>query len=64
MYKKPPMTTIPSDHELVDLPKDELQQLQRLLRVDRINAAANNKWRLHQRIGEAILKINQKLEEL
>jgi hypothetical protein len=58
------MTTIPTDHELVDLPKEELQKLQKKLRIDRINAAANNKWNLHQRIGEAILKVNQILEEL
>jgi hypothetical protein len=58
------MTTIPPDHELVHLPKEKLQQLQRQLRIDRINAAANNKWNLHQRIGEAILKVNQILEEL
>jgi hypothetical protein len=58
------MTTIPPDHELVDLPKEELQLLQRQLRVDRINAAANNKWNLHQRIGEGLLKVTQLLEEL
>jgi hypothetical protein len=58
------MTTIPPDHELVELPKEELQRLQRQLTIDRINAAANNKWNLHQRIGEGLLKINQILEEL
>jgi hypothetical protein len=58
------MTQIPPDHELVDLPKEELQQLQKKLRIDRINAAANNKWRLHQRIGEALLKVTQLLGEM
>jgi hypothetical protein len=58
------MTTIPPDHELVDLQKEKLQQLQRQLKIDRINAAANNKWRLHQRIGEGLLKVTQLLEEL
>jgi hypothetical protein len=58
------MTTIPPDEKLVDLPKEELQQLQRQLRIDRINAAANNKWNLHQRIGEALLKVTQLLEEM
>lgn len=58
------MTTIPPDEKLVDLPKEELQQLQRRLRIARIYAAAMNKWRLHQRIGEGLLKVTQLLEEM
>jgi hypothetical protein len=58
------MTTIPPDHKLVNIPKEELQKLQRQLRIDRINAAANNKWRLHQRIGEGLLKVTQLLGEM
>jgi hypothetical protein len=58
------MTTIPPDHKLVELPKEELQLLQKKLWIDRINAAANNKWRLHQQIGEALLKVTQLLGEM
>jgi hypothetical protein len=58
------MTNIPPDHELVDLPKEELQKLKWKLIFERTEAANANRFNRHQRIGEAILKVNQILEEL
>jgi hypothetical protein len=58
------MTTIPPDHELVELPKEELQKLKWRLIFERTEAANANRFNRHQRIGEAILKITQLLEEM
>jgi hypothetical protein len=58
------MTQIPPDHELVDLPKEALQKLKWKLTLERTEAANANRFNRHQRIGEAILKVTQILEQL
>ena len=55
--------TIPTDEQLCEMSQQQLQQLKTIARLQFYHAGKDNRWKLHQSIGDLLCKLDQLINQ-